>query len=100
MPRPAPARPRLPAPALRAALRGLTLAIAATSLLALAPGAQGASKNKKAASATHAPAKKRSTRVKPSQNHSGESTAEREKRLYRECQGMPNAGACLGYAKR
>ncbi|WP_186764636.1 hypothetical protein [Comamonas flocculans] len=88
------------APALRSALRGLALAIAATGLLALAPASHGASKNKKASATTHAPAKKRSTRVKPSQNHSGESTAEREKRLYRECQGMPNAGACLGYAKR
>jgi hypothetical protein len=29
---------------------------------------------------------------------SGESTAERDRRLYRECKGRPNAGACLGYA--
>ncbi|HSV53813.1 MAG TPA: hypothetical protein VLJ57_16975 [Burkholderiaceae bacterium] len=30
-------------------------------------------------------------------NGSGESTAERERRLLRECRGRPNAGACLGY---
>lgn len=30
---------------------------------------------------------------------SGESTAERDRRLYRECQGRPNAGACAGYAR-
>lgn len=30
---------------------------------------------------------------------SEESTAERDRRLYRECKGRPNAGACLGYAK-
>lgn len=29
---------------------------------------------------------------------SGETTAERDRRLLRECKGRPNAGACLGYA--
>ena len=28
-----------------------------------------------------------------------ETPAQREQRLLRECQGQPNAGACLGYAK-
>ena len=28
----------------------------------------------------------------------GETTAERHRRLSRECKGLPNAGACLGYA--
>lgn len=28
----------------------------------------------------------------------GETTAQREKRLLRECRGRPNAGACLGFA--
>jgi len=27
-----------------------------------------------------------------------ESRAQRDRRLARECQGLPNAGACLGYA--
>lgn len=30
----------------------------------------------------------------------GETTAQREKRLLRECRGRPNAGACLGYANQ
>lgn len=30
---------------------------------------------------------------------SGETTAERDRRLSRECKGMPNAGACLGYTR-
>lgn len=30
----------------------------------------------------------------------GETTAQREKRLLRECRGLPNAGACLGYANQ
>lgn len=29
---------------------------------------------------------------------SGETAAERDRRLQRECKGRPNAGACLGYA--
>jgi len=28
-----------------------------------------------------------------------ETASERERRLYRECQGRPNAGACAGYAR-
>jgi len=39
-------------------------------------------------------------RVKPTQNHSGETSAERDKRLFRECRGLPNAGACAGYTRR
>ena len=30
---------------------------------------------------------------------SAESTPERDRRLSRECKGMPNAGACLGYTR-
>jgi hypothetical protein len=30
-------------------------------------------------------------------NGSGESTAERDRRLLRECKGRPNAGACAGF---
>lgn len=30
---------------------------------------------------------------------SAESTAERDRRLRRECRGRPNAGACLGYTR-
>ena len=35
-----------------------------------------------------------------SQKGSGETTAERDRRLMRECKGRPNAGACLGYANQ
>ena len=45
------------------------------------------------------PKKSRAVKIKQ-QNRSGETTAERERRLTRECKGMPNAGACLGYASR
>lgn len=49
----------------------------------------------------HAGAKsKRSQQVRilPSQNNSGETPAQRDRRLYRECRGLPNSGACAGYA--
>jgi hypothetical protein len=46
--------------------------------------------------------KRHSSRVKIQniRNSSDESTAERDRRLYRECQGRPNSGACLGYTQR
>ena len=63
--------------------------------------AAAARPHQEAGAAAHAPAKKsRSTKVKHQQNHSGESAAERDRRLYRECRGLPNAGACLGYTRR
>ena len=45
---------------------------------------------------------KRSTTVKhqPVRSTSEETTAQRDRRLSRECKGRPNAGACLGYAQR
>lgn len=44
--------------------------------------------------------KKGSVKVKHQRSSSEESTAERDRRLYRECKGLPNAGACLGYTQR
>lgn len=41
--------------------------------------------------------KKKSGSVKYDKG-SAETTAERDRRLTRECKGRPNAGACLGYA--
>ena len=46
--------------------------------------------------ATHAPKARKAGRVK-FEKGSGETRAERNRRLQRECRGMPNAGACLGY---
>lgn len=40
------------------------------------------------------------TKQKTFKSPSEESTAQRDKRMYRECKGMPNAGACLGYTRR
>ena len=84
----------------RSTFRLVVLAITACAWFALAPTAQAGTKSKKEASTTHHTTKKRAVKVKPMQNNSGETTAERERRLTRECRGMPNAGACLGYARQ
>lgn len=42
--------------------------------------------------------RKPSTKIK-FEKDSSETTAERDRRLQRECRGRPNAGACLGYAR-
>lgn len=63
-------------------------------MAAFTPAAQAAPKEKPA-HATVVKAKKPG-KVK-FENRSGETTAERDRRLLRECKGRPNAGACLGY---
>lgn len=54
-------------------------------------------------SAAHPPERsERASRRKPRIVHlpspAQESSAQRDRRLERECRGLPNAGACLGYA--
>ncbi|UXC20933.1 hypothetical protein N4T19_21985 [Comamonas sp. PR12] len=53
---------------------------------------------KKKTEATQAAKKPARVKVKR-QRSSAETLAERDRRLLRECKGLPNAGACLGYAK-
>lgn len=49
--------------------------------------------------ATRSPRAKSNRRIKPPPpTSSEESRSERERRLYRECAGRPNAGACEGFA--
>lgn len=38
-------------------------------------------------------------RIQNIRSSSEESPAERDRRLYRECQGRPNSGACAGYTQ-
>ena len=44
--------------------------------------------------------KKNGAKVTHHRSPSEETRAERDRRLYRECKGMPNAGACLGYTRK
>lgn len=46
-------------------------------------------------------AKKRGvSKITYQRSASEESTADRDRRLYRECKGMHNAGACRGYTRK
>lgn len=70
--------------------------------LAIAPASHAAD-NFTAVTAADKPAKAKKTKQAkapkaPSNSGSGESKAERDKRLLRECRGKANAGACEGYA--
>ncbi len=81
---------------MRSSLFSAVMAAAVFGLTALpAPDAWAARKHTSAsAKAPHA-AKHRAKRER---HGSGETAAERDRRLQRECKGLPNAGACLGYA--
>ncbi|WP_236749265.1 hypothetical protein [Acidovorax carolinensis] len=73
----------------------------ALGLLAFSHSAQAAAQKNAAEKSASAPTKKKgSVKVKHQRSASEESTAERDRRLYRECKGLPNAGACLGYTRR
>jgi hypothetical protein len=70
-----------------------------------APGNGPADAQASGQSPTQAKAKARARNKLPRVRHSpvyssGETPAQRERRLLRECKGLPNAGACLGYARR
>ena len=76
---------------LRRARRALLLALCASLVAAAAPAR--ATQQERAAKP-----RKPSTKIK-FEKDSSETTAERDRRLQRECRGLPNAGACLGYAR-
>lgn len=65
-----------------------------------ASGAASAQRTKTAPAASQEVKKKGSVKIKHQRSASEEGTAERERRLYRECKGRPNAGACLGFTQR
>ena len=67
------------------------------------PAASQAADNFTAVTATDKPTKTQKPKQAkapkaPGNTGSGESKAERDKRLLRECRGKANAGACEGYA--
>jgi len=90
-------------------LRATPLYLALLLATALATPIQAATPASPATAGTLSPpetppkpakAKKKSTKTNTVKYEKGsaESTSERDRRLFRECKGRPNAGACLGYA--
>lgn len=74
-----------------------TLALLLASI-ALPPGDACAAPKKKKAEATQKTNKPAKVKIKRQRSSNTETKAERDRRLLRECKGLPNAGACLGYA--
>lgn len=58
------------------------------------------SKSAYASSEPSAPKKKAVNKVTYQRSPSEETPAQRDKRMYRECKGMHNAGACRGYTHK
>lgn len=78
----------------------LLAASIALSLIAI-PGMSLAKRSASDNPAAGAPAKKKGvSKVTYQRSSSEESTAERDRRMYRECKGMHNAGACRGYTRK
>jgi hypothetical protein len=84
---------RTPLAAAACLFAALALCAAATT----AEAGEGRSAKKKPAGQV-SQAKERKGGQAKFEKSSGETTAERDRRLLRECRGRPNAGACLGYA--
>ncbi|GAB2835510.1 hypothetical protein GCM10027276_42410 [Comamonas piscis] len=80
--------------------RPLSFSILALVLasIALPPGDAWAARKKKKTEATQTTSKPAKVKIKRQRSSSAETKAERDRRLLRECKGLPNAGACLGYA--
>ena len=86
-----------PSPAIRHAL----LAASITLGLIAAPSAALAKRTSDKPATTNAPTKKKGVnKVTYQRSSSEETTAERDRRMYRECKGMHNAGACRGYTRK
>lgn len=86
-----------PSPAIRHALLTASIALG----LIAAPSAALAKRTSDKPATTNAPTKKKGVnKVTYQRSSSEETTAERDRRMYRECKGMHNAGACRGYTRK
>ena len=89
-----------PSPAIRPAIRHALLAASIALGFIAAPSAALAKRTSDKPATTNAPAKKKGVnKVTYQRSSSEETTAERDRRMYRECKGMHNAGACRGYTR-
>ncbi|MDF1483951.1 hypothetical protein PY257_01905 [Ramlibacter sp. H39-3-26] len=80
------------------ALRGCIAAACMAAWLAAPAPAQAAGKTGKTAAPSSAQHKSGKKKKDGPRSHADETREQRERRLQRECQGRPNAGACMGYA--
>ena len=79
---------------------GALLTIGFVLCMLFAPGDADAKQAKRSKTGTSESVKKKGvTKVTYQRSSSEESRSERDRRMYRECKGMHNAGACLGYTR-
>lgn len=81
------------------ALSTLALAITAAPRLAQAEPGPSPTRAKSSKSGKRQNAGPRN-QIREIRSSSEETPAQRDRRLYRECQGRPNAGACAGYTQK
>lgn len=74
--------------------------LAVMAAIAGTPSTQAAAPRPSGSKSTPASKSSGTVKIKEHSGHAGETPAERDKRLYRECRGLPNAGACSGYTRR
>jgi hypothetical protein len=86
----------------RTAVRHALLAAGVALSLASNPGAALAKRpaSDKSTVAEKPVKKKTVSKVTYQRSSSEETAAERDRRMYRECKGMHNAGACRGYTRQ
>lgn len=79
----------------------LAICLIAPPLLLAFPNPAWAKSQKSNKSSSSEPARKKGvSKITYQRSSSEESPAERDRRMYRECKGMHNAGACRGYTQR
>ncbi|MDR2335005.1 MAG: hypothetical protein LBE61_16185 [Burkholderiaceae bacterium] len=74
--------------------------LAVMAAIAGTPAAQAAARHPSGSKSISGGKTSSTVKIKEHRGHAGETPAERDKRLYRECRGLPNAGACSGYTRR
>jgi len=89
----------LRAPASSARIASFTAAALLLCGLAMPQDVQAKKHKGHKATASHATSG-RGGKANSRPSSSEESRAERERRLYRECRGLPDAGACRGFTRR
>ena len=88
-------------PSRHTTVRQVLLAASIALSLVASPGMVLAKRSASDNPAANAPTKKKGvSKVTYQRSSSEESTAERDRRMYRECKGMHNAGACRGYTRK
>lgn len=79
----------------------LAICLATPPLLLSFPDPAQAKGQKNGKTSSSEPSRKKGvSKITYQRSSSEESPAERDRRMYRECKGMHNAGACRGYTQR